>query len=278
MPELPEVETVRRSLEAAVRGRRVTDVSMGRKRLRHPLPRRALRALAGARLEALDRRGKVLLLHFARDGGETTTLLVHLGMTGRLLACAGDPAWELHEHLRIHLDRGCIRFVDPRRFGSVENCSARGLAAHPRIARLGPEPLGDGFDGAYLHGATRGRRLAVRDLLLAGGIVAGVGNIYANESCFVAGVRPGRRAGSLTRAESYRLADAVRQVLRRAIAAGGTTLADGGYVDANGQSGWFQIEVMVYDRAGEPCRRCGGTVRRKVLGQRAAFQCASCQR
>jgi formamidopyrimidine-DNA glycosylase len=276
MPELPEVETLRTSLEAWLPGARLRGLRCGRKRLRHPLPRSRLQATVGHRVLGLRRRGKVLHLDF--DGpGAGWTVLVHLGMSGRLLRDSGRPSWQDHEHLRWSFDRGLLRFIDPRRFGSVEIAAAAEVSDHPRVASLGPEPLSDAFDGAHLYAASRGRRLALRDLLLDGRVVAGVGNIYANEACFCAGLRPGRAARRMTRASAARLADCVKGVLSRAIEAGGTTLSDGGYVDGEGRSGWFQIQVGVYGRDGKPCPRCAATVRRRLLGQRSAFYCPACQ-
>ena len=279
MPELPEVETVRRSLEAAVRGEVLRGVEVRDRGFRHPVPTRGLEALVGARLAELRRRGKVLLLDFVRNGGaEPRTVLVHLGMSGRMLVGAPDAPWQTHEHVRFFVGERLVRFVDPRRFGSVELTATAVVESHDRVARLGPEPLGDGFDGEYLFRITRGRRVAIRSFLLDGHNVAGVGNIYANEACFRAGIRPGRAAGRLSRAEAERLANAVKRVLERAIRDGGSTLSDGGYTDAEGNAGGFQTRMAVYDRAGEPCRRCAAPIRHRLVGQRSAYFCPVCQR
>lgn len=278
MPELPEVETVRRSLEAAVRGRSLQEVSVRDRGFRHPVPTRGLRELVGWRLAELRRRGKVLLLDFEAGGGEGRTVLVHLGMSGRMLVGdAGDP-WQTHEHVRFQLEDRLLRFVDPRRFGSVELTPTSEVSHHPRVAKLGPEPLDAGFDGDYLFRISRKRRVAIRNFLLDGGNVAGVGNIYANESCFRAGIRPGRAAGRLTRDDTRRLTAAIKQVLAQAVKDGGSTLRDGGYTDSEGNAGWFQTRMAVYDRDGEPCRACGAAIRHRWVGQRSAFFCPTCQR
>ncbi len=294
MPELPEVETVRRSLEAAVRGEVLRTVEVRDRGFRHPVPIRGLEALVGARLAELRRRGKVLLLDFIRGAAtpniparepavrdtanDERTVLVHLGMSGRMLVGEPGAPWQTHEHVRFLVGERLVRFVDPRRFGSVELAATAEVPSHDRVARLGPEPLGDGFDGAYLFRITRGRRVAIRNFLLDGHNVAGVGNIYANEACFRAGVRPSRAAGRLACADAERLANALKRVLEQAIHDGGSTLADGGYTDAEGNSGGFQTRMAVYDRAGEPCRRCATPIRHRVVGQRSAYFCPACQR
>ncbi len=279
MPELPEVETVRRSLEAAVRGGLLRAVEVRDRGFRHPVPAHGLAALVGARLASLRRRGKVLLLDFVREvGDDERTVLVHLGMSGRMLVGEPDAPWQTHEHVRFAIGERSVRFVDPRRFGSVELAETAAVPSHARVARLGPEPLADEFDGAYLFRITRARRVAIRNFLLDGQNVAGVGNIYANEACFRAGIRPGRAAGRLARADAERLASAVKRVLERAIRDGGSTLSDGGYTDAEGNAGWFQTRMAVYDRGGEPCRRCGTPIRLRVVGQRSAYFCPRCQR
>ncbi|MBK7973867.1 MAG: bifunctional DNA-formamidopyrimidine glycosylase/DNA-(apurinic or apyrimidinic site) lyase [Deltaproteobacteria bacterium] len=278
MPELPEVETVRRSLEAAVHGARLARIEVRDRGFRHPVPASELAELAGGRIAALRRRGKVLLIDVEHATLEPRTVIVHLGMSGRMLFGApGDP-WATHEHVRFESDERIVRFVDPRRFGSVELTLTRDVERHDRVSYLGPEPLGAEFDGDYLHRITRKRRVAIRNFLLDGHNVAGVGNIYANESCFQAGVRPGRAAGRLSRDESERLAASVKRVLAQAIADGGSTLRDGGYTDSAGNAGWFQTRMSVYDRNGQPCRRCEAPIRHRVLGQRSAFFCPTCQR
>jgi len=277
MPELPEVETVRRSLDAVLPGRVLLGVDVRIPKLRWPIPRAQLKELEGGRLLAVRRRGKVLLMDFEASAGSNMTVLGHLGMSGRMLVEAEPGAWEKHEHLRFAFEGRTMRFIDPRRFGSIELTPTEAVHMHDRVRRLGPEPLSEAFDGVYLFDKSRGRKLALRDFLLQGSMVAGVGNIYANEACFRAKLRPGRAAGRLTKAQALRLCDHVKEVLSDAIEAGGTTLKDGGYVDGEGNPGWFAIQVGVYGREGEECRRCGGTIRRKTIGQRSAFYCVGCQ-
>lgn len=277
MPELPEVETVRRGLAPHLIGSRLTEVTLLREDLRWPIPVRDVHALRGRRCTDIGRRAKYLLLRF--DGAGALVAIVHLGMSGRLfLAAPGDrsPPLRQHEHWRMRFGSRLARYVDPRRFGMLDVARAELLGSHPLLAGLGPEPLGDEFSAEYLHRCTRGRRVATKVLLMAAQVVVGVGNIYASEACFRAGVRPGRAAGRLTRAECARLVDAVRDVLGAAIDAGGTTLRD--YVGATEESGWFQQELFVYGRAGEPCRVCGARIRGVTTGQRSTYYCPACQR
>jgi formamidopyrimidine-DNA glycosylase len=271
MPELPEVETTRRGLAPLLEGRRILAVRVHDRRLRWPLPRGFEAALAGRRVRGVGRRAKYLLVE--TDGG---TLLVHLGMSGSLRAA--DPATPRrpHDHVEIELDSGrCLRFNDPRRFGSMHVVDGDPLR-HPLLRALGPEPLSAAFDAAYLHARTRGRRVAIKPLLMNASIVVGVGNIYASEALFHAGVAPGRAAGRLTRAEAARVVAAVRRVLESAIRAGGTTLRD--YVNTDGDPGYFRQKLYVYERAGEPCRQCATPVRQRVQGQRSTYWCPTCQR
>jgi formamidopyrimidine-DNA glycosylase len=270
MPELPEVETTRRGLEPVLLGRRIVAVRVRERRLRWPLPRGFEAALTGQRIHAVSRRAKYLLI--ATNGG---TLLIHLGMSGNLRAVPTGQAVLGHDHVDLALDSGLmVRFNDPRRFGSMH--FVRGEpAAHPLLRDLGPEPLGPDFDADYLHGRMRGRRVAIKPLLMNATIVVGVGNIYASEALFHAGVRPGRAAGGLTRAEVTRLVAAVRRVLAAAIEAGGTTLRD--YVNTDGLPGYFRQKLFVYERTGEPCRVCRTPIRQRVQGQRSTYWCPSCQ-
>jgi formamidopyrimidine-DNA glycosylase len=269
MPELPEVEVTRRGIAPHLVGRRITAVAVREPRLRWPVPA-AVRRLPGKRVRAVDRRGKYLLL----DCGDGH-LIVHLGMSGSLrLVDAGTPAGR-HDHVDIALGARLLRLRDPRRFGAVLWTTAP-PAAHPLIRHLGIEPLSKSFDGGSLHALCRGRRTSIKQLLMDGRLVVGVGNIYASESLFLAGISPRRRAGTLSAARCGLLAAAVKRVLRAAIRAGGSTLRD--FVGGDGASGYFQSRHLVYDRAGEPCRRCGSPVRRLVQGQRATFYCARCQR
>lgn len=271
MPELPEVETTRRGIAPQVIGRRVTRVIVREPRLRWRVPASLAKALPGQTFRAVERRAKYLLLRTDRG-----TVLAHLGMSGSLRVVAHEMPAGAHDHLDIVLDdRRCLRLRDPRRFGAIL-WTEKDPGAHPLLAGLGPEPLGAGFTPDYLRQRTRKRRVAIRDLLLNSRIVAGVGNIYANEALFLAGVRPGRAAGKLTAAECTRLVNAVRATLKRAIRAGGTTLRD--FTNADGRPGYFRQALSVYGRAAEPCRRCGVPIRLARLGSRSAFYCPGCQR
>ena len=276
MPELPEVETVRRGLARTIVGLRLEAVELRRQDLRWPIPVAAVRRLRKRTCTTAARRAKYLLLTF--DGSHAPTALVHLGMSGRLFVddAIAAPAWRKHEHWRMRFGDRLLRYVDPRRFGVLDVAAWSTLGSHPLLAALGPEPLGPDFTAGYLYDKTRGRQLATKPLLMDARTVVGVGNIYASEACFRAGVRPGRAAGRLTRPDCARLVTAVREVLEDAIEAGGTTLRD--YVGVDEEHGWFQRALAVYDRAGEPCPRCGGTVRRAVLGQRSTYYCSGCQR
>ncbi|MBL9077683.1 MAG: bifunctional DNA-formamidopyrimidine glycosylase/DNA-(apurinic or apyrimidinic site) lyase [Planctomycetes bacterium] len=279
MPELPEVETVRAGAEPLLVGRRLCHVELRRDDLRWPIPVPAVHALVGRRCTAVRRRSKYLLLEF--DGTSAPVAIVHLGMTGRFLVepttrAAPRPEWRLHEHWRWDFAEKLVRFVDPRRFGALDVAPAAALATHPLLASLGREPLEPGFDGAFLHTATRRRRTAIKSLLMDARVLVGVGNIYASEACWRAGVRPRRAAGSLSRRECEALATAVRDVLTSAIAAGGTSFRD--YRGVGDDAGYFARELAVYERAGEPCRRCRAIVRRTIDGARSTYWCAGCQR
>lgn len=279
MPELPEVETVRTGAEPHLRGRRLLAVRLRRPDLRWPMPDRALRDLVGRTCVAIERRSKYLLFRF--DGTGAPMALVHLGMTGRLLvdvvaSGASRPRYRPHEHWRMDFGERLVRFVDPRRFGVLDVVGADGAADHRLLAALGQEPLEPGFDGEFLHRRSRGRATSVKSLLMNGKVLVGVGNIYASEACWRAGVRPQRRAGSLTAAEATTLAAAVREVLAAAIAAGGTSFRD--YVGVAEDAGFFARELAVYERAGQPCRRCGAPVRRAVTQGRSTYWCSGCQR
>jgi formamidopyrimidine-DNA glycosylase len=271
MPELPEVETTRRGIEKYLRGRRVTAVHVRERRLRRPLSRHLERALTGQTIQAVARRGKYLLLVTAAG-----TVLVHLGMSGSLRIVAPDQPAQKHDHVDIDCAGGIrLRFRDPRRFGLllwVPGDPAR----HELLRDIGPEPLGEEFSGAHLLQAARGRRSAVKLFIMDAGIVAGVGNIYANEALFRAGIHPQRAAGRVAAARYERLAAAIRAVLAEAIEQGGTTLRD--FYHGTGEPGYFRIRLAVYDRAGEPCVACGSPIRCIRLGQRSTYFCSRCQR
>ena len=279
MPELPEVETVRAGAEPHLVGRRLRKIHLQRDDLRWPMPRAALENLAGRTCTAVRRRAKYLLLHF--DGADQPVALVHLGMTGRFVVDVTTPRrarpdYRPHEHWRMDLGDRLVRFIDPRRFGALDVAPLANLASHPRLRDLGREPLEPGFDGAFLHRVSRGRRVATKQLLMNGNLLVGVGNIYASESCWHARVRPRRAARSLTRRECDALAAAVQKVLRDAIAAGGTSFRD--YVGVAEDAGYFARELRVYEREGQPCPRCGGPIRRAFLQGRSTYWCSGCQR
>ncbi|WP_405233169.1 bifunctional DNA-formamidopyrimidine glycosylase/DNA-(apurinic or apyrimidinic site) lyase [Lentisalinibacter salinarum] len=270
MPELPEVETTRRGVEPHLAGRRIAALSVRDPRLRWPVaPDIAARA-QGQRITAVDRRAKYLLIRL-----ESGSLMLHLGMSGSLRIVPAEAPLRTHDHLELVLDDGHrLRFHDPRRFGSL-HWVPHGTQ-HPLLARLGPEPLEEAFDGAWLRRAFAGRRAAVKTALMDARVVVGVGNIYASEALYRAGIHPSRPAGRISRQRLDRLADAVKSVLSEAIAAGGTTLRD--FYGGDGEPGYFRQSLSVYGRAGEPCPDCGEPVRQRVIGQRSSYYCPRCQR
>ncbi len=271
MPELPEVETTRRGVGPHVVGRRVHSVVVRRRTLRWPVPRALDRELPGQRIVAAERRGKYLLLRAERG-----TMIVHLGMSGSLRVVPAEQDAREHEHFDLVLEGGrALRLRDPRRFGAVLWTAGDPLAL-PLLAHLGPEPLGDGFSGAWLFERSRRRTVAVKSFVMDADVVVGVGNIYASESLFRAGIRPSRAAGRLSRADCDRLADAIRAILSAAIDAGGTTLRD--FTNEVGEPGYFYARRAVYERAGEPCGNCGTRVRATRTGQRSTYWCPTCQR
>ncbi|MBL8486878.1 MAG: bifunctional DNA-formamidopyrimidine glycosylase/DNA-(apurinic or apyrimidinic site) lyase [Rhodocyclaceae bacterium] len=270
MPELPEVEVTRLGIAPAVTGWRATGAVTRVGGLRYPLPDDLGRRLAGQVLREVRRRGKYLLLHF--DEGR---LLLHLGMSGSLrLLPAGTPAAR-HDHVDLLFGKVLLRLTDPRRFGSLLWLPPE-PAGHPLLDVLGIEPLEAAFTGRWLHAALRGRRGPVKPAIMDSHLVVGIGNIYASESLFRAGIDPRRAAGRISGQRCDRLADAVRATLNEAIAAGGSSLKD--FIGSDGGKGWFQQSHFVYGRAGEPCRACGGPVRQVRQAGRATFFCPRCQR
>jgi len=271
MPELPEVETTRRGLEPLLVGQRIARVVVRDARMRLPVPRRLPQLASGATIRALTRRGKYLLV----DCG-AGTLILHLGMSGRLWVVRDGAAPGRHDHFDLVMDSGTVvRLRDPRRFGLVLWQKGDPLA-HALLARIGPEPLSSAFDGAALYAATRNRSAAIKLVLMDSRVVAGVGNIYANEALFRAGIDPRAPGRRLSRPRCAKLASAIRETLERAIRAGGSSLRD--YVQSDGLAGNYQNAFLVYDRAGKPCRRCGTAVREIRQGQRSTFFCPACQR
>jgi formamidopyrimidine-DNA glycosylase len=270
MPELPEVETTRRGLEALIRGKKIASVIQRRTRLRADLPENLVAALTGRTITGVARRAKYLLLEL--DDG--VQLLVHLGMSGRFHEREGD--YGKHDHFALGFEDGTeIVFNDARRFGQIDLIAPG--ETHPALAALGPEPLEEAFTGTVLRGLLARRKTPVKTALMDQRLIAGLGNIYASEALFRAGIAPERPAGSLTKAEAGRLAPAIQAVLRESIAAGGSSLRD--YVDAKGKIGFFQTRFAVYGREGKACQRCAtGTVQRTVQAGRASFHCSNCQK
>jgi formamidopyrimidine-DNA glycosylase len=270
MPELPEVETTRRGIAPALQGRRIRRLVVRDRRLRWPVPAGLEQRLAGAEIEAVDRRAKYLLLRSNRG-----TALLHLGMSGSLRLIYDDASPQRHDHYDLVLDDGpVLRFNDPRRFGSLL-WAGDDPGTHPLLRDLGPEPLDKDFDGEYLYRISRGRRLAIKPHLMNSHVVVGVGNIYASEALFRAGVHPKRRAGRIARPRCDAIAESIKAVLQESIRVGGTTLRD--FHGGDGKPGYFTQELRVYGREGEACVRCGGPVRHAVLAQRATYFCLNCQ-
>lgn len=270
MPELPEVETTRRGIAPHLDGRRITLVTVREPRLRWRVPSSLPREAAGQSIRGTRRRGKYLLIDLERG-----SLILHLGMSGSLRVLDAKTPLLTHDHLDIVLDSGlALRFNDPRRFGSVLWAPDDPLA-HPLLRRLAPEPLEESFDGAYLERVTRGRKVAIKQLIMNSQVVVGVGNIYASEALFRARIHPRRAAGRLSRRELDALARAIKRVLTLAIQVGGTTLRD--YVGADGAPGYFRQKLYVYERTGKPCRRCGTPIRQFTQGQRSTYFCPTCQ-
>ncbi len=271
MPELPEVETTRRGIEPHLRGQRIERVVVRQPQLRWPIPDELGALLAGQQIERVERRGKYLLVPFAHG-----TLLMHLGMSGSFRILEREAAVGKHDHVDIELSSGrLLRYTDPRRFGAMLWCEGE-ASVHPLLADLGPEPLTDAFDGDYLFARSRGRSAPVKAFVMDSHIVVGVGNIYANEALFSAGIRPDRAAGKVSRARYAALVDEIKRVLARSITQGGTTLRD--FVGGDGNPGYFRQQLNVYGRGGEACAICGTTLREIRLAQRSTVFCGACQK
>lgn len=270
MPELPEVETTLRGIEPHLLNQRVRRIVVRDPRLRWPVPAEVCRA-EGQTFAGLKRRGKYLLLKLQQGG-----LIIHLGMSGSLRVLIDALQPEKHDHVDIELENGtCVRFNDPRRFGAFLWVDGD-MESHELLSHLGPEPLSDEFTADYLYQQSRDRKVAIKNFIMNGHVVVGVGNIYASESLFMAGIHPQRAAGRVSLQRYEGLVAAIRDVLDRAIRQGGTTLRD--FVDSEGSPGYFAQELLVYDRAGSECFQCGAPVRQKVIGQRSSYYCPACQR
>ena len=281
MPELPEVETIRRGLAQRFIGRRLDGLALNRADLRHPLPKGLAPLVEGRRIERMERRAKYLLIHLEGGG----VLLIHLGMSGRLIIVeapgvgAETAAAGPHDHVVFNFDDGsAMGFNDARRFGSLDYVEEAALAEHPRLRHLGPEPLGNSFNGPVLAAALAGKATPLKAALLDQRVVAGLGNIYVSESLYWAGLSPRRLAATVKGERAERLAAAIRTVLERAITAGGSSLRD--YVQASGELGYFQHQWAVYGKEGEPCPACDCRIhiRRIVQSGRSTFYCAQRQR
>ena len=270
MPELPAVESTRRSLERYILGRRIVEVKVRDRRLRWPVPGHLESTLRGTRLLSLRRRAKYLLFDT-----EVGSALVHLGMSGSLRVVDPAATPEKHDHADLIFDNEvCVRLKDPRRFGALL-WAGHDPKAHPLLRHLGVEPLGNQFSGELLYRLSRKRRVAVKNFIMDARVVVGVGNIYASESLFKARIDPRRAAGRIAMSRFERLATCIRQTLSASITAGGTTLRD--YVTGNGETGGFGSKLFVYGREGEPCLDCESMVKRQTIGQRSSFFCTTCQ-
>ena len=270
MPELPEVETARRGITPYLQGKRVQEVVVRDRRLRWPIPAALLKELPGQRIDAVERRGKYLLLRT-----QAGTALLHLGMSGSLRVLPAETPPQKHDHVDLVMETGqALRLRDPRRFGTL--LWTRGDPEdHKLLKDLGPEPFSDEFDGGYLFETSRSRKVAVKQFIMDSHVVVGVGNIYASESLFLAAIKPQRAAGRVTAREYAALTRAIKKVLTASIKAGGTTLRD--FAREDGEPGYFAQRLRVYGREGQRCYRCGGTIKAKATGQRMTYWCPDCQ-
>lgn len=270
MPELPEVETTRRGIEPCLVGQTIERIIIRQPRLRWPVPSRLKQVLPGVTIQKVTRRGKYLLLHTAAG-----TLIMHLGMSGSLRIVTVDTPPEKHDHVDIiFTNHRVLRFRDPRRFGAVL-WTTDDPAMHPLLNSLGPEPLNRDFNGEYLFKRSRGRRISIKAFIMDSKVVVGVGNIYANEALFQAGIRPTRKAGKVSKENYQHLAAAIKKVLKAAIRQGGTTLRD--FTNGEGKPGYFRQSLQVYGRAGLPCARCHMAIKQIRQEQRTSYYCPHCQ-
>lgn len=273
MPELPEVEVTRLGIHPHLVTQRVTGLVLRRSGLRWPFPDNLAQKIVGQHIQATGRRGKYLLIIFKRG-----TLLIHLGMSGRMRLVPTDTPAQRHDHVDLIVGEQLLRLTDPRRFGAVlwHDQTDGAIEQHPLLQRLGVEPLTEQFNGTVLYQATRHRNLSIKQLLLAGDVVVGAGNIYACESLFLSKIHPLTPVKQLTLAQCKKLAVAIQQVLQQAITKGGSSLRD--FVGVDGNSGYFQQHYFVYDRFQQPCKKCGTPIQQIKQGQRSTFYCTRCQK
>jgi len=270
MPELPEVETTRRGIEPFLLERSIKKLTVHQWQLRWPIPP-GINKLKGQTINSVDRRGKYILIKTA-----VGQAIVHLGMSGSLRICTNGEARRKHDHVEMLTSDGVLlRYHDPRRFGCLLWHETHD-AEHELLSKLGPEPLLDDFNTEYLISATRKRKVAIKNLIMNSNVVVGVGNIYASEALFIAGIRPTRMAGRVSHAECAELVSAIKKILKKSIDQGGTTLRD--FVNSDGEPGYFQQSLFVYGKNGEPCQQCTKPISQKVLGQRSTFYCTHCQK
>ncbi len=270
MPELPEVETTRRGILPHIEGRIIDDVTIHNRSLRWPVPRQFRSLVSGQRVRAVTRRAKYLLFHLP-DG----VFMLHLGMSGSLRLCAADEPRKKHDHVEFMIDSGSVlRFNDPRRFGSLLWLGSDPYQ-HALLKSLGPEPFDSTFDGDWLFARSRGRKVAIKSFIMDGKQVVGVGNIYANEALFLAGIRPGVAAGRVSKPRYQALATAIVNRLQASIEQGGTTLRD--FVGSDGKPGYFKQSLYVYERQDQACKRCSTPIRHRQLNQRSTYYCPACQ-
>lgn len=271
MPELPEVETTCRGIEGHLLQERFIGATVRQHQLRWPIPRDLAHKIKDQTIHCVERRGKYIILRL-----EQGSLILHLGMSGSLRILSANTPAEKHDHVDLLINDGrCLRLRDPRRFGSLHWISGDPMQ-HALLKNLGPEPLSDEFDSEYLFNKSRKRKLAIKLFIMDSKVVVGVGNIYASEALYRAGIRPARAAGRVSRKEYERLVEAIKQVLQDAIRSGGTTLQD--FTNSDGKPGYFKQQLHVYDRQDQPCTTCGSPIKHRVMGQRSSYYCPQCQK
>ncbi len=274
MPELPEVEVIKRGLQKHLPGRKVIEIAVGNKKLRQPIPRKNLKKyIQGTRVKSVDRRAKFLLI--TMDNGAILT--IHLGMTGRLGIFHAESSREKHDHLRLQLDNGMqLKFNDIRRFGFIQVIPPGKALDNTMLSHIGPEPFGQEFSPRYLRQLAADKNRPIKNFLMDSRVVAGIGNIYACEILFHAGLNPGRKISTLSINEWERIVATTHHVLMKAIESGGTTISD--FVNESGRSGYFQLKLQTYGRQGKPCNICSAPIARKIMAGRSTFFCPNCQK